>query len=376
MQPPGISNGQPHASHALAYRNPRHRARHLVMAVATSVVAAQAAALYRPEPVFAEGNPGAVLQAAFDALSNGGAPVLALVVETEGSTYASPGALALFGDGPHVGWISGGCLEPEIARVASLAGEAGRIEWLEIDTTDDSALFSGSAVGCRGRQMLALVPLAALSNAVDVLAAWLDGGQALDITLARSGRIDCRLDTRAWSWTPPVGAVPQGATRDWTLTVQRAPEVLILGAGPETPTLMPLLRSLGWRVTVAERRARWRETAGPGADLLDLSPGDAVAAHRHADVALVMHHGFESDLEALGALAGSPIPFIGLLGPERRRDDLCTLLRPGERDALQGRLHAPVGAPRCGRGPEAIALSIATQLQQWRGARSRPHTSP
>ena len=84
-----------------------------------------------------------------------------------------------------------------------------------------------------------------------------------------------------------------------------------------------------------------------------------------------MHHGFESDRDALAALAPSRIPFIGLLGPQRRRDDLFKLLRPDEREALSGRLHSPVGIPQCGRGPEAIALSIATQLQQWRGARGR-----
>ncbi|WP_159678770.1 XdhC/CoxI family protein [Luteimonas sp. 9C] len=342
--------------------------------MATSATAPAVTPPRASAPVFAAGNPGGVLQAALDALSDGGAPVLALVVETEGSTYASAGALALFGDGPQVGWISGGCLEPEIARVASIAGDAGRIEWLEIDTTDDSALFSASAVGCRGRQVLALLPLAALRDAADALRAWLGGGESLDIALERSGHLGWHVGTRAWAWTLPVGAVPETLARDWRLVLQRAPEALILGAGPEAPTLIPLLRSLGWRVTVAERRARWRDAAGPQADLRDLSPADAVAAHPDADVALVMHHGFESDLDALTALAASRIPFVGLLGPGRRRDDLCTLLRPEAREALAGRLHAPVGAPRCGRGPEAIALSIATQLQQWRGSRRQPST--
>lgn len=339
------------------------------MTVAASAIAADSAPLHAPATRFAEGHPGAVLQAAFDAVSAGRAPVLALVVETEGSTYASTGALALFGEGPHVGWISGGCLEPEIERVASLSGTTGRLEWLELDTTDDAALFSGSAVGCRGRQLLALLPLAALPEVAGAISAWLAGGQALKIVLESNGHIACRLDGRAWSWTLPVGEVPQSGARHWALTLHRAPEALILGAGPETPTLIPMLQSLGWRVAVADRRARWRDAAGTQ-DLLDLHPDDAVAAHPHADVALVMHHGFEADRDALAALAGSRIPFIGLLGPERRRADLFRLLRPADCDALSARLHSPVGIPHCGRGPEAIALSIATQLQQWRGAQA------
>lgn len=317
---------------------------------------------------FAIGNPAAVLRTACDALHAGRAPVLAMVVETEGSTYASTGTLALFDAQSQVGWISGGCLEPEIARMAAIAATRRRVEWLDIDTSDDSALFSGAAVGCRGRQLLALVPLAALPGVDAAMTAWLDGGCDLRIALRADGRIACRLDGRIWSWTLPIGAQPASAAHDQILTLHRAPEVLLMGAGPETSTLVPLLQGLGWHVRVAERRARWRDATGRDTPLLDLHPEDAVATHPHADVALVMHHGFEADLEALVALAASRIPFIGLLGPERRRQDLFKLLRPADRDALEGRLQSPVGIPHCGRGPDAIALSIATQLQQWRSA--------
>src|SRR2546427_6595691 len=43
----------------------------------------------------------------------------------------------------------------------------------------------------------------------------------------------------------------------WRLPLPRLPLALVLGGGPETPLLVPLLRGLGWRVSVAERRARW-----------------------------------------------------------------------------------------------------------------------
>lgn len=325
----------------------------------------------RAEGRFPDGNPRAVLAAAIEALDAGRAPVLAIVVETQGSTYAACGTLALFGDAPRVGWISGGCLEPDIARAASAAADSGRIEWLEIDAFDDAALFSGSATGCRGKQLLALLPLAAMPGAGEAAQAWLDGSYTLRLGLQRDGRIDFRLDGRAWNWTLPSGDAPERGAQDWALLLPRAPQALILGAGPEMPVLAPLLQSLGWRVTVCDPRPRWREAAGTGLPVLDLAADDAVAAHPEADIALVMHHGFEADRDALAALADTRIPWIGLLGPERRRDDLFKLLRGPERDALTGRLRSPVGLPDCGRGPEAIALSIAAQLQQWRGAQRR-----
>lgn len=315
---------------------------------------------------FPDGNPRAVLQSAVEALDAGRRPVLAIVVDTEGSTYAARATLALFGDGPRVGWISGGCLEPEIARAAATAHDTGAIEWLDIDTSDDAALFSGAAVGCRGRQLLVLLPLAVMPDIAGAARGWLEGGHTLRIKLQSDGTVDFSLDGRAWRWTLPIGNAPTGALRDWRLQLPQAPEALILGAGPETPTLAPLLQSLGWRVAITEHRARWREAAAM--PMLDLAAEDAVAAFPNADVALVMHHGFEADRDALAALAHSRVPCIGLLGPERRREDLFKLLRSSERDALIDRLHSPVGMPGCGRGPEAIALSIATQLQQWRGA--------
>ncbi|MEN5116807.1 XdhC family protein [Luteimonas sp. TWI662] len=320
-----------------------------------------------PRSRFADGDPGTVLQAARDALTAGQRPVLAVVVETEGSTYAAPGTLALFGEARPHGWISGGCLEPEIARLAMDAAATQQVGWLEIDTTDDGALFLGSAVGCRGRQLIALLPLAALRGIDTALQAWLADHQDLTIVFGRDGDIDCRIGARRWHWRLPSEPVPPSAVDRWPVVVRRAPAVLVLGTGPETPVLAPMLRTLGWRVVVADARDAWRARVAPDIDVIEAAPTAAIAAHADADVALVMHHSFEADRNALEALADSRIPFIGLLGPERRRRDLFKLLRAEDRDPLAERLQSPVGVPGCGRGAAAIALSIATQLQLWRG---------
>ena len=110
------------------------------------------------------GNPRPVLQAAADAARTGRAAALAVVLQTEGSSYSRAGTCALFEPGRQVGWLSGGCLEPELARQAANAVDAGRIAWMEIDSRDDAALFSGNATGCRGRQWLALLPLPQLGG--------------------------------------------------------------------------------------------------------------------------------------------------------------------------------------------------------------------
>ena len=215
----------------------------------------------------AAGNPRTVMEAAAAAIRRGPRGVLALVLETEGSTYAGVGDMVLFDDDLQVGWLSGGCLEPRLAKRARHVADSGHIDWVEIDTRSDDDLLAGSALGCRGRLRIAMLPLRSL-HGVDAL-------------------IDAYL-----------------------------------------------------QIT-------------PAAALHDTGP----------DAVLVMHHDFELDREALAALAGIDIDigFIGLLGPRRRRDDLFKLLTASQCESLLARLQSPVGLDLGGRGPQAIALSIAAQ---------------
>ena len=74
-----------------------------------------------------------------------------------------------------------------------------------------------------------------------------------------------------------------------------------------------------------------------------------------------MSHHLPTDLAYLRALAGSRVPFVGLLGPPVRRSRLLAELGPLAA-ALEGRLHAPVGLRLGGRTPEAIALAIVSEI--------------
>lgn len=300
---------------------------------------------------------------------------LALVVQTEGSTYVRSGAMALF-DGPdaQVGWLSGGCLEPEIEVRALAAARAGQLDWMEVDTRDDEDLLSGSAVGCRGRLVLALLPLARLPGWDQAVHAWRSGTD-LTLTLQPLGQDALALALGDRQWQLPATAAPAGLQRTITLLLKAPPKVVLFGAGPELAHLLPLLRDGGWMTTLVERRPRWSPSPRrplPADHWQATAPATAarLPALADADAALVMHHNFELDREALEALAATDIPFIGLLGPHRRREDLFRLLPPAAVDALGKRLRSPVGLDLGGRGEQAIALSIAAQLQAWRHGRT------
>ena len=329
------------------------------------------------KPLEAEdGNPGLVFKAALAALRDGRRAALAVVLETEGSTYTRAGTVVLFTDQGHVGWLSGGCLEPEIERRAMQAVDENTLAWMEIDTRDDDALFAGNAVGCRGRQRVVLIPLASLAGIDRVFDPLLRGEGTLELRLHSDGARQWR---RGDPPLPPATTSPpvawEAPRREWQLQWRRAPGVVVLGAGPEAAPLMPLLVDLGWRVEIHEPRARWRERLAAvvppdqRSGATESSSTDCRTRWTNAplpDAVLVMHHNFELDRDALEALAATSVPFIGLLGPGRRRDDLFKLLPPEARASLSPRLRSPIGLGLGGRGPEAIALSIAAQLQAWR----------
>lgn len=270
---------------------------------------------------------------------------LITVLSTSGSTYSKPGSQMLVGaDGSVHGLLSGGCLENDLAERAVCAMESGRADWVEYDLRDDDDVF-GLGVGCEGAMRLQILPLQPASN-YEPFAGWL-------ARLESSKTVDARFETDG-----DEGAV--------TLTLSRPCAVLVLGAGQDAEPLVQFCRSLGWRVTLSDHRAAYvnRMQEQHACDIRCIPVGEIgkqVDLERF-DAAIVMSHHLASDRQYLCMLAESAIPFIGLLGPPHRRDRLLGELGSA-RDKLAGRLHSPVGRRIGGRGPAAIALEVAAELQ-------------
>jgi xanthine dehydrogenase accessory factor len=296
------------------------------------------------------GGQRAVIETARAMRSSGRAFALVLVARTEGSTYRKPGALALVGqDGTHVGVISGGCLESGVEMLASEAIEAGAARVTVFDTRSDDDLVFGSGSGCRGRMHVLAMPAdaGACGDHVDAI-------------------IHAATERRVLSL--PLERLAPGLFADGEVVIRPVPQLLIFGAGPEARPLLRIGRTLGWFSCIADHReglvANGRVADADRVLCLRATAAVQAISGERFDAALVMTHIAEADLEALRALSHTDVPYVGLLGPPARRDELLECLEPGERSRLGGRLHAPVGLPLGGEGPEAIALAIAAQLQQ------------
>jgi xanthine dehydrogenase accessory factor len=310
--------------------------------------------------------------------------LLGIVVATEGSTYQKAGALVLLDRrGMRHGVISGGCLEPELERRAEAIFSTGRAALVDFDTRSDEDLVFGSGTGCRGRVHLLLLPQPAGAPLAHALREAAQQGSVLHLVLtldpdeagAGSARIAATsaMPQRDWRWDARgVASNALARAAGVELHIAALPRVVLLGAGPETHALLDITRRLGWVVDIVEHRQRWSAfaRAAQADSLIELAPAAAAIelAHRRIDAAVVMSHNYTIDAQHLRFCAAGGIAYIGLLGPPARRDALLTELG-AEADRLRDRLHAPVGLDLGGSGPEAIALAITAELQQFFAAR-------
>jgi xanthine/CO dehydrogenase XdhC/CoxF family maturation factor len=325
--------------------------------------------------------------------------VLATVIATRGSTYRKAGAQMLIGPGGrYEGILSGGCLEGDLAAHAASVLATGTPKLVRYDNRGDDDLLWGLGAGCEGgmdvwlirldpaanwepfatlsrcfeqgeRAMYALVLDSAVTSPPVGTTLWIAGGPAPPAGLPE------QLTT--WLATPArdaLGAATSGIVefdsprlRVFLASTAIPRELLLIGGGPDALPVVEFGAALGWRVTVADHRPAYADTVRlPRARRVLLSTPAELAQLldlTRFDAAVVMSHHIATDLAALEALAATPIPYVGLLGPASRRQRLLADLGTATAAKFGGRLHAPVGLALGGRDPASIALAIIAEIQ-------------
>ncbi len=316
--------------------------------------------------------------------------VLATVVATEGSTYRKAGARMLITRGGEIrGLLSGGCLEHDLMEWSRRVLHEGAARLVSYDTRGPRDEVFGFGAGCEGVMHILL-------QRVGTEEAW----QPLDwlatrVELDESGTLatviessDDALPVGASFWPgantlvgqepaaiaalreaaaqarPTVHALP--AARVFVAPVSPPPKLILLGAGPDAEPLAELALKLGFKVTLADHRPAYADSARfPGAARVLCADADRIAETVNLsgfDAAVVMSHYLPADAAYLRALAASGPAYVGLLGPSARRERLLGDIGETSAGALQGRLHSPVGLDIGARSPEAIALAIVAEI--------------
>jgi xanthine dehydrogenase accessory factor len=176
--------------------------------------------------------------------------------------------------------------------------------------------------------------------------------------------------TREYAFVPSgenaFGAVCGGTATVLLEILERAPRLLVVGAGHCGRALARAARFTGWDVTVADERPEQLDPASFPADVTlvrvhddysDLplpSPGDSVA---------IVSRGHVTDGRAFRRLRGVPMAYLGMIGSNAKRKALFDELRAeGFSEAELARAHNPIGLDIGAESPEEIAISIVAEL--------------
>lgn len=258
---------------------------------------------------------------------------LVTIVGTTGSSYRKAGARMLVrADGRHLGTLSGGCIEDEVARRA-----------LPVMKTGEPALFSVDTrrrFGCHG--------------SIEVFAERIEPGHEFMRYLAYC--LDQRVPAHVKVVFDP-GAVRRGSyaldsldadTEGFEETLLPPVRLVVCGDSPGNEALAGLSRILGWDCILTEN---------PEAEALQMDARTAV---------VIKNHHFGRDFVALRWALAQTCGYVGLLGSRRRRRELLDALlaegwEPGP--GALGHFFGPAGLDLGAEEPEHIALSITAEIQ-------------
>lgn len=252
---------------------------------------------------------------------------LATLVRARGSSYRRPGARMLItADRRTVGALSGGCLEEEVAMRAQEVIATGKPLLLSFDTR--------LRYGCSGA--IEILVERARPELLDRLAAEQRNRKESLLATVFEG-----IHSLGTHFLSPEEEAPTGA---FVQVIRPRLQLILIGHGPDSVPLRDLAAVLGWLVIESEE-----------ASTLPNQFDEWTAA-------VVKTHNYGRDYVALEKLLPLGLPYVALLGPRRRRDQLLhTLLEAGVN--VRSELFSPAGLDIGAESPEEIALAIVAEIQ-------------
>lgn len=275
------------------------------------------------------------------ALDSGLPAVIATIVALGDGGPRPVGSQMVFGPAGASGFLSGGCVEGDVAAHAAACladGQPRTLVYGEGSPWPDIRLLCGARIEIELERVLPGDPRA----------------------LALFAAMDAR---RPGAWTT-AGGVRLPMDPVWRLVV--------LGADPVALAIAQLGAQSGLETTLVRTRGPAAPPPLAGVAYRRDAPDTALAAiglDAWTAVA-VCGHDMELDHAALLAALPSPAPYVGLLGARRRLAERLDRLRAAGLDsrALE-RLRAPIGLDLGGKAPWEIAVAVVGEVIALRHAR-------
>ena len=230
-------------------------------------------------------------------------------------------------DGTTVGSLSGGCLEEEVARRAFEVMGTGAPSLMSFDTR--------LRFGCHG-SIDVFVEAARESFLAEMAAHFTERRSCRAVTVFE-GR-DEELGTRLLAQHEQT---PEDA---FVQEIEPPIQLVIFGEGPDSVPLRAFAGILGWDIIEVDQAV------------------DLPSRLDERSAAIVKSHNYGRDFAALSHLLQLELPYVGLLGPRKRRDQLLNaVLDSGI--SIDADVFAPAGLDLGAETPEEIALALISEIQ-------------
>lgn len=339
------------------------------------------------------GNIGDLIDADQDA-------VLTTIINVKGNAYRRPGAKMVIDEkGGGSGSITAGCLEDEIQQLAEDVIEEQRLRVKTYDLMEDDDDVWGLGVGCNGIIDVLLEPLnegyrpavEASKQGEDIAVITVLATERSDITCGdrtyyRPGEGFEALDevppTVADTLTDAAKELARSGKAD-TFTIKTnagrvtlfidgiaaPPELVILGSGHDVGPVVELAKRNDFQVSVVGfRGAATLDQRFPQADITKTaSPASLREVHEFDSntYAVVMTHNFVDDRFAVEELLETTVPYVGLMGPRERFEEMLDKFADEGQsfsDEKLDRIYTPIGIDLGGGSPYQIATSIVAEI--------------
>jgi len=322
-----------------------------------------------------------ILNKGLDWKNQGFELVIATVVHLQGSSYRRPGVSMLINDKlDYFGAVSGGCVEKAIIQQAR-----------DVFFTGNSKLMTYDGrirLGCEGVLSILIEPFYPTKNLLSKVLMTLEKR----IPFKRRCRFnleDKDSNKNAYSFLEFNGAsftlgnkanLSDEFKNEFTVDFLAPYRLIIFGTEHDALSLSETAENLGWQINLVYD-PKEKVEGEFFQKVNNFYPRTAAAISNFKldsrTAIVLMSHSYAKDLEALIFLSQlSSKPFIGLLGPVKRRnkliDDLTEMNPNLELDFLDS-VFGPIGLDIGAESAQEISLSICAQiLSYFRSKDSRP----
>ena len=297
--------------------------------------------------------------------------VLVTVVDLDGSSYRRPGVrMLLSSHGDMVGAVSGGCVEKEVLYRAQSVFKTGKSKIMTYD--------GRYRLGCEGVLYILIEPFEISEEFKKVFFQELEHRNTFNINSYYKKEDECIGDfysiisfekNKSFTFSKNHKlTLKKDDVKTFSQSLPPCFKLLIIGGEHDAVKLCKMAAFLGWEVNVITSIKDPKKIQDfPGAKIVTASTPEAFAVNNldHECAVVLMTHNYAQDLRYLLKLKNCKLPYIGILGSSKRREQLQNELfdyTTDLNDTFLESIHSPAGLNLGAITPEEIALSILSEI--------------